>query len=110
MSPLVLRLCLAGVFEHPALVLVVLGTLGKLVAQLAHPNVWHRRMAQRVLNDRRDNTVMGLLQKQFATGATAWCWPPRLRHRSVPARKIADYRPFISCANSIAAWLDCRPT
>ena len=45
-------------------------TSAQLVAQLAHPNVWHRRMAQRVLNDRRDNTVMGLLQKQFASGAT----------------------------------------
>ena len=33
MSPLVLRLCLAGVFEHSALVLVVLGSLGELVTQ-----------------------------------------------------------------------------
>ena len=43
-------------------------TSAQLVAQLAHPNVWQRKMAQRVLNDRRDDTVMGLLQKQFAGG------------------------------------------
>ncbi|PHX93898.1 MAG: dehydrogenase [Pedosphaera sp.] len=41
-------------------------TSAQLVERLAHPNVWQRKMAQRVLNDRRDDTVMGLLQKQFA--------------------------------------------
>ena len=45
-------------------------TSAQLVERLAHANVWQRKMAQRVLNDRRDDTVMGLLQKQFATGAT----------------------------------------
>ncbi|NBV21851.1 MAG: dehydrogenase [Proteobacteria bacterium] len=45
-------------------------TSAQLVAQLAHPNIWQRKMAQRVLNDRRDDTVMGLLQKQFAGGTT----------------------------------------
>lgn len=41
-------------------------TSAQLVERLAHANVWQRKMAQRVLNDRRDDTVMGLLQKQFA--------------------------------------------
>ncbi len=45
-------------------------TSAQLVERLAHPNVWQRKMAQRVLNDRRDNTVMGLLQKQVAGGKT----------------------------------------
>ena len=42
----------------------------QLVERLAHPNVWQRKMAQLVLNHRRDDTVMGLLQKQFAGGKT----------------------------------------
>ena len=41
----------------------------QLVERLAHPNIWQRKMAQRVLNDRRDDTVMGLLQKQLAGGS-----------------------------------------
>ena len=45
-------------------------TSAQLVERLAHANVWQRKMAQRVLNDRRDDTVMGLLQKQFAEGKT----------------------------------------
>ncbi|MBI5801024.1 MAG: c-type cytochrome [Verrucomicrobia bacterium] len=45
-------------------------TSAQLVERLAHPNVWQRKMAQRVLSERRDNTVMGLLQKQ-AFPATA---------------------------------------
>ncbi len=45
-------------------------TSAQLVERLAHANVWQRKMAQRVLNDRRDNTVMGLLQKQVADGKT----------------------------------------
>ncbi len=45
-------------------------TSAQLVERLAHPNVWQRKMAQRVLNDRRDNTVMGLLQKQVADAKT----------------------------------------
>ena len=45
-------------------------TSAQLVERLAHPNVWQRKMAQSVLNHRRDDTVMGLLQKQFA-GANA---------------------------------------
>ncbi|PAW76856.1 MAG: dehydrogenase, partial [Pedosphaera sp. Tous-C6FEB] len=43
-------------------------TSAQLVERLAHANIWQRKMAQRVLNDRRDDTVMGLLQKQFAGG------------------------------------------
>ncbi|MEN9573361.1 MAG: hypothetical protein RL514_1216 [Verrucomicrobiota bacterium] len=45
-------------------------TSAQLVERLAHANIWQRKMAQRVLNDRRDDTVMGLLQKQFAAGPT----------------------------------------
>lgn len=41
-----------------------------LVKLLAHPNVWQRRMAQRILNGRRDNTVQGQLQQLFANGPT----------------------------------------
>jgi len=43
----------------------------ELTTYLAHPNVWHRRMAQRLLNERRDDKIMGLLQKLFATGQLA---------------------------------------
>lgn len=44
----------------------------QLVEVLAHPNVWQRKMAQSVLNHRRDDTVMGLLQKQaFPASAEA---------------------------------------
>ena len=45
-------------------------TSAQLVDRLAHPNIWQRKMAQRILNERRDDTVMGLLQKQFANGKT----------------------------------------
>ncbi len=45
-------------------------TSAQLVERLAHSNVWQRKMAQLVLNHRRDNTVMGLLQKQVAGGTT----------------------------------------
>ncbi len=38
----------------------------ELVRLLAHPNAWQRRTAQRVLNERRDNTVMGKLQELLA--------------------------------------------
>ncbi len=41
-----------------------------LVELLAHPNVWQRRMAQHILNERRDDKVMGRLQTQFADGKT----------------------------------------
>ncbi|MBI3879357.1 MAG: c-type cytochrome [Verrucomicrobia bacterium] len=41
-----------------------------LVKLLAHPNIWQRRTAQRILNERRDDTVQGELQKLFAGGAT----------------------------------------
>ncbi len=40
----------------------------ELVRLLAHPNAWHRRTAQRLLNERRDNTVQGLLQQLLASG------------------------------------------
>jgi putative membrane-bound dehydrogenase-like protein len=41
-----------------------------LVKLLAHANVWHRRAAQRLLTERRDNTVMGELQKLLANGSS----------------------------------------
>ncbi len=40
----------------------------ELVKMLEHPNSWQRRSAQRLLNERRDNTVQGQLQNLFATG------------------------------------------
>lgn len=42
----------------------------ELVKVLAHENVWQRRTAQRLLTERRDNTVMGELQKLLANGAS----------------------------------------
>ncbi len=42
----------------------------ELVKLLAHANVWQRRMAQHVLTERRDNTVMGQLQQLLKNGAT----------------------------------------
>ncbi len=42
----------------------------ELVKVLAHENVWQRRTAQRLLTERRDNTVMGELQKVLANGAS----------------------------------------
>jgi len=43
-------------------------TSAQLVERLAHPNIWQRKMAQRILSERRDDKVMGLLQSQFASG------------------------------------------
>lgn len=40
----------------------------ELVEILAHANVWHRRMAQRLLIERRDDKVMGRLQTLFREG------------------------------------------
>jgi putative membrane-bound dehydrogenase-like protein len=48
----------------------------ELTTFLAHPNAWHRRMAQRLLNERRDDKVMGILQNLFATGRTAAATSP----------------------------------
>ena len=39
-----------------------------LAKRLAHPNVWQRRMAQRVLTGRRDETQRGRLQQLLAGG------------------------------------------
>ncbi|MBL9137809.1 MAG: dehydrogenase [Verrucomicrobiales bacterium] len=41
----------------------------ELVNVLAHSNVWQRRMAQRLLVERRDDKVMGRLQTLFREGA-----------------------------------------
>ena len=42
----------------------------ELVKLLAHENVWQRRMAQRILSERRDNTVMGQMQQLLKNGTT----------------------------------------
>ena len=42
----------------------------KLVERLAHPNVWQRRMAQRLLNERRDPKTREPLEKLLANGRT----------------------------------------
>jgi putative membrane-bound dehydrogenase-like protein len=42
----------------------------RLVQLLAHPNVWHRRMAQRLLDERRDPTTKEPLEKLLAHGRT----------------------------------------
>ncbi len=41
-----------------------------LVKQLAHPNGWHRDMAQRVLVDRKDLTVVSLLEQTIVRNQT----------------------------------------
>ena len=35
---------------------------GELVGLLSHPNVWQRRMAQRLLNERRDPSIRPALK------------------------------------------------
>ena len=60
-----------------------------LVDQLAHPNVWQRRMAQRILNERRDDKVMGLLQKLLATGHAPSGSDPA---SNTSSRSLADAR------------------
>jgi len=68
-------------------------TSAQLVERLAHPNVWQRKMAQRVLNDRRDDKVMGLLQRQaFPQGSAG---VPRAESGVTP-----DSRPSSSSANA----------
>jgi len=42
----------------------------ELVGLLAHKNVWHREMAQRLLNERRDQSTKPALLKLLAQGAT----------------------------------------
>src|SRR5438094_2695375 len=41
-----------------------------LVQMLAHPNVWQRRTAQRLLNERRDPKTKAPLEKLLADGTT----------------------------------------
>ena len=42
----------------------------RLVELLAHPNIWQRRMAQRLLNERRDPHTKGPLETLLAAGKT----------------------------------------
>jgi putative membrane-bound dehydrogenase-like protein len=42
-----------------------------LVQQLANPNVWQRRMAQRLLNEVRDGSTVARLERLFAEGSTS---------------------------------------
>lgn len=51
----------------PKMDLAKLGT-PDLVRLLAHPNVWQRRMAQRLLTERRDPTATAPLEKLFESG------------------------------------------
>lgn len=41
-----------------------------LVQLLSHPNAWHRRTAQRLLNERRDPAAANALQRLFLEGAS----------------------------------------
>lgn len=75
----------------------------ELVDLLAHPNVWHRRMAQRILNGRRDDTVQGRLQQLFANGSTLearlaafWTlWSSGYLADDVLARAVKDREPAV---------------
>lgn len=75
----------------------------ELVKLLAHPDVWQRRMAQRLLNGRRDNTVQGQLQQLFANGATLdsrlaalWTlWSSGYLADDVLAKAAADKEPAV---------------
>jgi putative membrane-bound dehydrogenase-like protein len=70
---------------------------------IAHPNVWHRRMAQRILNGRRDNTIQGQLQQLFASGSTLdarlaafWTlWSSGYLADDVLAKAVADKEPAV---------------
>jgi putative membrane-bound dehydrogenase-like protein len=42
----------------------------ELVDTLGHPNIWHRRMAQRLLSERRDPEAVRRLRKLLAGGVT----------------------------------------
>ena len=74
-----------------------------LAKLLAHPNVWQRRMAQRILNGRRDNTVQGQLQQLFANGSTLdvrlaafWTlWSSGYLADDVLARAATDKEPAV---------------
>jgi putative membrane-bound dehydrogenase-like protein len=75
----------------------------ELVKLLAHPNVWSRRMAQRVLNGRRDDTVQGQLQQLFANDsaldarlAAFWTlWSSGYLADNVLAKAASDKEPAI---------------
>jgi putative membrane-bound dehydrogenase-like protein len=43
---------------------------GELVQLLAHPNIWQRRMAQRLLSERRDPAAVPALKRLLQTGDT----------------------------------------
>ena len=57
--------------SHPAGLDLARATSSDLVRTLAHPNVWHRRMAQRILNGRRDVAAQKpALQQMLQQGAS----------------------------------------
>jgi putative membrane-bound dehydrogenase-like protein len=76
---------------------------GELAKLLAHPNVWQRRMAQRILNGRRDNTIQGQLQQLFANGSTLdarlaafWTlWSSGYLADDILAKAVADKEPTV---------------
>jgi len=53
-------------------------TSADLVGLLAHPNVWQRRMAQRLLNERRDPAIKPALESLLFSDASSKSLEPRL--------------------------------
>lgn len=79
---------------HPDMNLARL-TSSELVRLLTHPNVWQRRTAQRLLDERRDNTVLGRLQSLFQTGTADGPLPvPAIHGRSAAPISTARLAAF----------------
>ncbi len=57
--------------SHPPGLNMGAASSGDLVTALAHPNVWHRRMAQRILNGRNDPATRDPLLKSLLETASA---------------------------------------
>lgn len=60
----------APVPPRPANLNLAKASTASLVETLAHPNVWHRRTAQRLLSERRDSQSAPALLKLLREGAT----------------------------------------
>jgi putative membrane-bound dehydrogenase-like protein len=56
--------------SHPANMNLGKATIEELVQTLAHPNIWQRRMALRLLSERRDFHAGPLLRELFKSGPT----------------------------------------
>lgn len=70
-----------------------------IVALLAHPNSWHREMAQRVLVQRRDSAAIAPLEKLVAEGAPVAQVQALWTLEGMGALKTAHVRPLIHDAN-----------